>query len=169
MVAIVSAKRLPRLYLAGIWGLLSLSKTAPGIQIRLQKCHSLGHSMLKDSLTELCCGASLLVFAFLCFFSLSWVLLGALSSSLARFGTSVAILLGLPQGFRGLSWTFLSLLGPLFGCPWACLGCSRAYFGASWAALGLPFAALLAQDAARRQQGAPRETPKSPQRTKTDP
>ena len=39
------------------------------MQIGPQKCHSLDHSMLKDSLTELCCGASLLVFAFFMFCS----------------------------------------------------------------------------------------------------
>ena len=88
---------------------------------------------------------------------------------MAGFGTSVGSLLGLPQGFRGLSWTFLSLVGPLLGCPRACLSCSRPYFRGSWAALGLPFAALLAQDAARQQQSAPRWTQKSPKNPKTDP
>ena len=135
MVAIVSAKRLRRPYLAGFWGLLRLSKTAPRIQIGLQKCCAL----------ELPC-----FFAFLIFFSLSWVLLGALSSSLALCGTSVASLLGLPHGFRGLSWTFLSLVGPLLGCSWACLGCSRAYFGGSWAALGPLLAPVVVQREAEK-------------------
>ena len=121
--------------------------------------------MLKDSLTELCCGASLLVFAFLMFFQL--VLGpsgGTFEFSLARFGTSVASFLGLPQGFRGLSWTFLASLG--LSC--AALGPVLAVLEPILEVLGLLLGFPLRPSWPKMRRGSnkvPQDGPKSRPRT----
>ena len=78
--------------------------------------------MLKDSLTELCCGASLLVFAFLMFFQL---VLGPFGGTFELWGTLWDLCcqpLGPPSGISGF---FLDLLEP----RWALLGLP---LGLSW-------------------------------------
>ena len=78
--------------------------------------------MLKDSLTELCCGASLLVFAFLMFFQL---VLGPSGGTFELFGMLWDLCckpLGPPSGISG---SFLDLLEP----RWASLG---LLLGLSW-------------------------------------
>ena len=65
-----------------------------------------------------------------CFLSLSWVLLGTLLRSLARFGSSVGSLLGFPSGVLG---SFLELLK----LSWAALGRLLAYLESLLEALGL--------------------------------
>ena len=78
--------------------------------------------MLKDSLTELCYGASLLVFAFLMFFQR---VLGPSGGTFELFGTLWDLCckpLGPPSGISG---SFLDLLEP----RWASLGLP---LGLSW-------------------------------------
>ena len=124
MVAIVSAKHLPRPYLAGFWGRLRLSKTAPGIQIGLQKCCAL----------ELPC-----VNAFLMFFQL---VLGPSKGTFELFGTLWDLCckpLGPPSGISGC---FLDLLEPRWASLGLPLGLSWLFWSLFWRFLGCSWASL---------------------------
>ena len=106
---------------------LRLSKTAPGIQIGFQKCDfivyfrglfaTLGHSMLRDSLMELCWDTFLLFY-----------FLGAFLACLGSF--------------LGLLRSIWESLGPLLGASWASLRDLGVSLRPYWALLGLSWVAL---------------------------